>query len=160
MMGPLAYFLSLAVCFLGLGAGAAVANMAREELKEGLKYFLLLMRILIILVFVATAYSFRTNYFILAGLVLFAIVSLLLSPPDQRTYMMLGIVFFLSQFSQELFILDSALIFLYGMAVGSILAEQSQKRRWRVMALRLWEAGKCFLVGPILLYLAYYGLKP
>ena len=160
MMEALAFFLSLAVCFLGLVTGSIVANMAREEIKGGMRYFMLLMRVLIILIFAASAYQFRANYFILIGLLLFVIVSLLLSPVDQRTYMMLGLVFFLSQFSQELFILDSALIFLYGMAAGSILAGQNKKKSWQAVGLRLWETGRLFLVGPIVLYLAYYGLKP
>jgi hypothetical protein len=115
-MNILNYSLTAVVSYLGLFVGFILAMMAKEEMKDGRRYFVFL------LVFI------RLNY-ILVLLILVFIVVYLLKRKNELVYiyMILGVIFYLSSKTLNLFVIESSLIFLYGIPTGSLLTKRDKK---------------------------------
>jgi hypothetical protein len=127
-MNILNYSLTAVVVYLGLLVGFILAMMAKEEMKDGRRYFVFLQKLILLLVFVFLLVFIRLNY-ILVLLILVFIVVYLLKRKNELVYiyMILGVIFYLSSKTLNLFVIESSLIFLYGIPTGSLLTKRDKK---------------------------------
>lgn len=132
-MNFLNYSLTALVCFVGLFAGFFLAIIAKEELKIGKKYFVFLQKIILLLIFVFLLVFIKLNYIlvllILAFIAVYAAKNYFKDKFDEMfyVYIILAVIFYLSSKELNLFIIESSLIFLYGLPSGSLLMRKSKK---------------------------------
>ncbi|MBW2967105.1 hypothetical protein KY362_01325 [Candidatus Woesearchaeota archaeon] len=133
----LTYICTLVFAFLGVYVGALLAYMAPDELKPGKLYFRALMNTILVLVPLFILYAYNANIFVLILLGVVATIFLYFtsetSPVNQVAYFLLGIAFFFSTRSVDLFIIVSALIFLYGLPLGSLYVSRRLKKSKRTV---------------------------
>ncbi len=125
----LTYFSTLIFVFLGIFIGVILAFIAPEELKVGRKYFRGMMDAIYGFVFGLLLYYYNVDVFLCIFLGL-AIALLVYFMPrwrwvDPVSYYLLGLLFLLSTKVTDLFIVNSALIFLYGLPLGSRYVEEN-----------------------------------
>jgi hypothetical protein len=119
-MEILNYFLISLVVFAGLIGGWLVGIIAKEELKPGKKYLVLLEKFLFSAVFLI-AIIFVVNNIWLSIIFVGALVYLLGTDgpvKDILVYVLFGVAFYLSV--ERLFLLQAALMFVYGFPAGSL----------------------------------------
>ena len=128
------YFFASVTSYLGLLIGAMLVKMAPEEQKPLEKYFVLLRKILLLMIFLFVLFYYLNDY--LNILILTAYIAFLLfveyrlkdlSKKSIVTYTILGILFFLSSKNQNLFTIESSLILLYGLPTASLLYNKKEK---------------------------------
>ena len=109
------------IALLGLPAGLILAKIAKQELKPGKKYFFFMQDILLILAIIFVLYSYQLNLylFLVLGLIITVIIIKTNLKP-KLTYPILIILFLLSTENQNLLILTSSLIFLYGLPTAAL----------------------------------------
>ncbi len=133
------YMLALVVTFLGLFVGLVLVFTATEELKAGRKFFILLTRIIFSLAFVLLLLSYSIPWWLIVIMVIaYFAVDYHYRIDERYIYALLAVIFFLSYRNQNLFILESMLIFLYGFPAGSLFCEKLVKKK-------LLAIGKLFL---------------
>jgi len=127
-MNLLNYSLTAIIAYLGLFIGFILAIIAKEEIKPGKKYFLFLQKIILLLIFVFLLIFIKLNY-ILALLILAFIIIYISKTKNKMLYIytILSIIFYLSSKKLNLFILESSLIFLYGVPAGTLLTKKNKK---------------------------------
>lgn len=130
-MNLLNYSLAAIISYMGLFIGFFLAIIAKEELREGKKYFIYLQKIILLLIFVFLLIYLRLNN-ILTVIVLIAIlIPLLKTEKTLNTspyiYPILAVILYLSSKTLNLFIIESSLIFLYGLPTGSLLTGKKKK---------------------------------
>ena len=105
------------IAFLGLLVGYLLTFLAKEEIKPGKKYFVILERaILIILALVLLSQVWTSPAFIIP-----LIIGLLVGYFLKVRYLYLGLALAASiTLSTEFFVLVASLIFLHGLPYGSI----------------------------------------
>ena len=126
-MSLLNYSLAALVAYLGLISGLMLSIVAKEELKAGRKYFFILQKVLLVLIF-SILLVLRPGYLPIFLSVIFMnylLVHKNLSSP--MIYLFLAGVFYLSSIRLDIFIVEASLIFLYGFPTGSIVASKSIK---------------------------------
>lgn len=109
----------IAVCILafsGIFFGKALRKIAFEEVKLGEKYLIYLQYSLLFILSMLLAYYSEISYeylflFILGFFSTFFI---------KKRYLHLGLILYVSLFSQELLVLTSSIIFIYGLSFGSL----------------------------------------
>ena len=128
------YFFASVVSFLGLLVGIILVRIAPEEQKPLEKYFVLLRRIFLLLVFIFLMfYYFNKTFYILTlavYLVFLLFVEYQLNDQIMKSmiiYTILGILFFASISNQNLFVIESSLIFLYGIPAASLVYSRKNK---------------------------------
>lgn len=121
-MEILNYSLISLIAVLGLALGAVIGHFAKEEMKPGKKYFLLLQKALFIASIAAVMYANRTNvHYIWIGAVIIFIYFYFFEKINQIfAYAVLGLAFFLAS-ETEMFLPVAALVFLYGFPTGSMI---------------------------------------
>ncbi|HII71874.1 TPA: hypothetical protein HA265_03925 [Candidatus Woesearchaeota archaeon] len=148
--GFLTYLLTLVVVFLGVYAGALLAFIAPEELKNGKKYFRGLMHALVGFIAALLVYFYAYNIYWSLAVGLLLLVMMYLLPHahyvDQIVYLTMGAAFLLSTRNQELFIANSAMIFLYGMPLASDYIERNSKKSKKTLLGDLFLAYGAFIV--------------
>lgn len=110
-------FLSLA----GLLAGIILSYVAKEELSAGRKYFIIMYRIIFILLVAAITYFL---YFPIIIIFLFIAIALLALDTKKRyrSMFLLHYLFFLAgYFFSGKQVIIAAILFLYGLPVGTLL---------------------------------------
>ena len=120
-MAYINYVLTSVVVGLGILVGLLIGSMAKEELKQGNKYFSILQLLAITAVFFVFGYS-RYSLLISTGLALTALlvaVFLLGAKQDIVVFLILGIVFYLSS-STGTFALLASLVFIFTLPTGSL----------------------------------------
>ena len=128
----LTYICTLVFSFLGVYVGALLAYIAPDELKPGRMYFRALMNAILVLIPLFILYAYNANIFVL--ILLGAVASVFLyftsetSPVNQIAYFAMGIAFFFGTRTVDLFIIVSALIFLYGLPLGSLYVSRRLKK--------------------------------
>jgi len=130
-MNILNYSLTATISYIGLFIGFFLATIAKEEMKQGKKYFLILQKIILISTFLFLLIYLRLNN-ILTVIVLIAILIPLLKTEKKidtspYIYMILAVILYLSSKIPELLIIESSLIFLYGLPTGSLLTGKKKK---------------------------------
>ncbi len=127
-MNILNYSLTAVVSYLGLFVGLILALMAKEEMKDGRKYFLFLQKLILLLVFVFLLVFINLNYILVLLILAFILVYLLRRKNElMYIYIILGVIFYLSSKTLNLFVIESSLIFLYGIPTGSLLRKRDEK---------------------------------
>lgn len=131
-MNFLNYSLTAIICYLGLFIGFALAIIAKEELKAGKRYFILLQKIILLLVFIFLLIYIKIDYIIILLTLTFIIIHLLKNyfkfNESIYIYIILAIIFYLSSKILNLWVLESSLIFLYGLPTGSLLTNKDKKQ--------------------------------
>lgn len=127
-MESLIYFSVLLICFLGILIGVLISYFAREELKDGKKYFILSKNALFALTI------FFLIYFLNIELVFNLFISLTLAAilfkfkiKESIVYVLMGLIFYFSSLNEVLFKINASLIFLYGIFAGSLFMEKNIK---------------------------------
>ncbi len=126
-MEILNYALVALIISLGLLSGRIIAGIAKEEIKQGKKYFLILQKILFCTVVFLLMYFNKTNvhYTWIGGLVIFAYLSWFKKIPSYIISVVLGILLYLAALTDN-FLLISAIIFLYGFPTGSLIKNKKE----------------------------------
>ena len=128
---PIEYFLASIVSYLGLLLGVILIKLAPEEQKPGKKYFILFKKILLFLI-IAIFFSFIKINAVIVILLLIILFFFLINKKitlesTVLTYILFGILFTLSFRIQNLFIIESVLIFLYGIPTASLILNVKKK---------------------------------
>lgn len=130
-MNLLNYSLSALVVYLSLVVGFILAIIAKEELKAGKKYFLFLQKIILLLIFIFLLIYIDLNYVLVLLILAFIAVHLLKTKKESDKlpylYIILAVIFYLSSKNRNLFVIESSLMFLYGLPTGTLLTGKSKK---------------------------------
>ena len=126
-MGIINYLLIAVVAALGLVLGRVLAWMAKEEIKPGKKYFLILQKALFCLAIVLLMYFNRTNihYTWIGALIIFVYLSWFKKIPSYSISVVLGFGVYLASLTDN-FLLISAVIFLHGFPAGSLIKSKKE----------------------------------
>lgn len=120
----LSYFLASIISFLGLLVGIILIKLAPEEQKPGKKYFILIKKIILFLIIALFFIYLKINLIILFFLLIITLIMLankkITLESSLLVYLMLGVFFSLSSKIFNLFIIESVLIFLYGIPTASL----------------------------------------
>ena len=128
-MQLLNYSLISIISFSGLLIGMLLAFTAKEELKPGKKYFLLLQKLTLLLILIFLVNFFNVILYLRIIIYILFILLMTFNIKSQVIYPALAAVFFLSSKNPELFITNSILIFLYGFPTGSLFAKKLIKKK-------------------------------
>ena len=145
----ISYFLASIIAYLGLLLGVILIKLSPEEQKPGKKYFILLKQILFVLILIPLLYYFKINL-ILSVVLLSIVIALIIKRKvkfERNTiiYFILGIIFYLSSRIPDLLIIESVLIFLYGIPTSSLILKKNNYLK--IFFNNLW-----FFIPIILLY--------
>lgn len=144
-MMHLDFLLSAIVVFLGLVVGAILAFIAPEELKPGEKYFSIFRRALLLSITIIFAYQYFTEVWLILLMVVFIGYSFYLfhfakqKSKERMIYFLLGFILFLAYKDRAIFLIQSTIIFLYGLPEGTLFAKEFIKNK------RLFVVKKLFL---------------
>ncbi|MBU90355.1 hypothetical protein CMO94_02335 [Candidatus Woesearchaeota archaeon] len=148
----LTFFLASIIAYLGLLFGVILIKLAPEEQKPGKKYFILLKKILFLFIIAFLSFYYKINFIFLILLLIFIIVLMLNKKlnldKSALVYLLLGIIFYLSSKIPDLFVIESVLIFLYGVPNASLIFKR--KNYYEVFVKNLW-----FFIPVILLYFIF-----
>jgi hypothetical protein len=124
----LSYALAVAVVFSAPFIGAFLALHTKEEMPTARKYFPLAQNLLLLLLVAVVLDSFGValTLRILAYVLTLAALALL---PPVNAYPLFAFAFFLVFGMQEALFAVSALVFLYGLPAGSMLAVRMKSKR-------------------------------
>ena len=133
MMQFLNYLLALIISFSGLIIGLALAIIAKEEISPGKKYFIFLQKAILLLIFIFLIYFLKLNLINWIIVLLFIFIYLIKYQWNKKInesfyiYLILSIIFYISSKSLNLFIIESSLIFLYGLPTGTLSTAKNKK---------------------------------
>ena len=150
------YFFASVISFLGLLIGIFLIRIAPEEQKPLKKYFIISRRLLLLLIFAFIFFYFIRNNFYILALIIFFIFALFVEYKTKDllrksaiSYAVLGILFFFSLQSSNLFVIESSLILLYGVPTASLM--HNGKNHYKIISCNLG-----FVIIANLLYLSSY----
>ncbi|MBL7055751.1 hypothetical protein ISS07_02455 [Candidatus Woesearchaeota archaeon] len=150
-MELLTYFLIAIISYLGLFIGSFLIKLAHEEQKPGKNYFILLKKIFFFLIigFLLLLYNVNSllSFIILSFIIILILNKKLNLEKNYLTYLLLGVIFFLSSKIQNLFVIESVLILLYGIPTASLLFNVKRKNYLEIL-----KINSLFFVPVILLY--------
>jgi hypothetical protein len=121
-------FLASAIAGSGILIGALLSKIAKEEIKPGMKYFIILKNI-----FFSAAVLITMCYYAKINLAIALAAPLLFSPvlisrlQIIAMYASLAVVLMLSQTDSSLYALVSSLVFFAGLAIGTIEYSKAKK---------------------------------
>jgi hypothetical protein len=129
------YFLTALISYIGLFAGMLLIFMGPEEKKPGEKYFRIMQDVVLFLVMFFLFFNLKLNYFWVSFLMVIVLLVLIwyrakkIDKVENQfvVYTLFGIVLHLSLINAEFLITEASLIFLYGMATGSLLTNSKKK---------------------------------
>ncbi len=131
-MEPINYVLASIIVSFGLFCGAGLGWVAKEELKSGARYFVLMQNFIAVLILAFVVYLKLTNLIVISAILAFGIIyrTKLSRVPKVSfyfiVYFVLGLIFS-GSIREESFVLISSLIFLFGFPTGSLIY---MKKRW------------------------------
>ena len=141
-MEVLTYFLTGIITYLGLGCGIGLAYIAKEELNDGRKYFILSQNIILPLIIFSFLYFLKVSLIIDITLLIISFICLyyfnnLKNDNFKKNfyyiYLILGIIFFISSKNNNFFIVESSLIFLYGFPTGSLIIDVKKNNFFEIL---------------------------
>ena len=141
-MEVLTYFLTGIITYLGLGCGIGLAYIAKEELNDGRKYFILSQNIILPLIIFSFLYFLKVNLIIDITVSIISFICLyyfnnLKNDNFKKNfyyiYLILGIIFFISSKNNNFFIVESSLIFLYGFPTGSLIIDVKKNNFFEIL---------------------------
>ena len=149
------YFFASIISFFGLLIGILLAKIAPEEQKPLEKYFILLRKILLLMIFIFAMFYYINDYFNLIVLAAYFLFLLFIEfkfkdllKKSIITYPILGILFFLSLNNPNLFAIESSLILLYGIPTASLIYNRKERNHSKIIFYNLG-----FVIVANLLYL-------
>ena len=151
MISATQYGLAALVSYLGLVAGLIISFLAREELKEGQRYFVLLQHSVVVVVFLVFMRVLEMNTVLS---VFFAVVLVLALESTKRfdtsmiVYPILAVVLFFSRATQNSLFVTSALVFVYGLATAAMQLDVNKKNYLKVLGKNIG-----FVVVSVVLFL-------
>jgi hypothetical protein len=111
--------------------------MAKEELKPGKRYFVLMHNIILAFILFFMLEQLKSNIYIILFLPLaFVILSFIYVDLYKKTnyiYVLLGLIFYLSSRSSDYFLIISTLIFFYGFLVGALQIGLKEKNYLKII---------------------------
>lgn len=119
----ISYFLTSIIAFSGIIMGIIIALITDEELKPGKKYFILLQKMILIVMIFSLLFFFELSLplVIIASLIFAVFIHFYKEKiPSKLIFPFLAIIFTLSYGTEKLFLIESSLIFLYGLPTGSL----------------------------------------
>ena len=145
-MEILNYVLVALIASTGLVLGRILAGIAKEEIKPGTKYLLLLQKALFCLAAAFLIYINRTNvhYIWALSLAIFIYLSWFKKIPFYAISAFLGVLFYLASLTEN-FTLLSAVVFLHGFPAGSLI--KSKKEIFVNVLFFLITAIGCFFIS-------------
>lgn len=155
-MEILIYFSVLLTVFLGLLVGTIISFMAKEELKDGNKYFFVCKNLLLSFILVILLYNFVKINIYLSSLFFIVIFTFLtyIKVREFITYNLLAIVFYLSSMDIALFKIQSSLIFIYGIFSAGMFLEKNIKLNKLQLTKKIFVSYVWFLIiGAILFFI-------
>lgn len=136
-MDFLNYFLISLVVYLGLLVGIILSFMAKEELKDGRKYFILLHNIILGFILFFILEFFKVNVFLALFLPLVLIIVLFyfneIYKKSYVVYVLFGIVFYFSSKNINLLLIISSLILFYGFLISSLQINFKKKNYFQIL---------------------------
>ena len=164
------YFLASIISYLGIALGIILIYIAPEEQKHGKGYFLFLRNIFFMLILLFLLFFYYKSIFIVLFVVISLIVFLslnkkLISGSFKKinkisdinksliAYTVLAIIFYLSYKNINLFIIESSLIFLYGVANASLLFNLKGKNYLEILLKHI-----LFVIVAIALFLLFWSI--
>lgn len=136
-MDFLNYFLISLVVYLGLLIGIILSFMAKEELKQGKRYFILLHNIILGFILFFILEFFKVNVFLSLFLPLILIVVLFyfneIYKKSYVVYVLFGIVFYFSSKNINLLLIISSLILFYGFLISSLQINFKKKNYFKIL---------------------------
>lgn len=129
-MEPLIFLITSILSFLGLFVGMILVKIAPEEKKPGKKHFLLLQNITFSLSVLFLLYYLKLNILIIILMMIILIIMLIkqnIRDNIKRSmifYFLFSLIFVLSVKNDNLFLIESVSVFIFGMATGSILLKK------------------------------------
>jgi len=135
-MEIITYFPAALISYLGLLLGIILIVLAPEEQKPGKKYFIILKKILFLTIILFLLLFYNIN--LILSLALLALLVLLLNKRNflennAIVYFLLGILFFLSSKITNLFVIESILIFMYGIPTASLIFNIKKKNYYETL---------------------------
>ena len=136
------YFLTGIITYFGLGCGIGLAYIAKEELNDGRKYFILSQNIILPLIIFSFLYFLKVSLIIDITLLIISFICLyyfnnLKNDNFKKNfyyiYLILGIIFFISSKNNNFFIVESSLIFLYGFPTGSLIIDVKKNNFFEIL---------------------------
>ncbi len=131
------YFLISLVVYLGLLFGMVVSYLAKEELKDGKRYFVLLHNLILAFILFFILEFFRLNAYLALFLPLILVIALFyfkeLYKKSHIVYFLLGIVFYISSKNMNLLLIISSLILFYGFLIGSLQINFKEKNYLKIL---------------------------
>ena len=158
MFNYITYLIILLLTFLGILVGGALALVAPEELKKGAKFWQIAKYLFIVLMIASIFYfSIKYSNIITAVLISLALIFLKLA---NREYPAFAFVLFFSSASNDFLLTISALIFVYGLFVGTLESKDfiiPKLDKYKRITLKKANIGKLFfqLVKNNILYLLF-----
>ena len=150
----LSYLLAAILSYLGLLIGIILIKMAPEEQKPGRKHFILLKNILFFFIIALVLLYYGVNAILSLALLYFIFVLLvkkiLYLEKSTIVYLLFGFIFYFSSKMFDLFILESALIFLYGIPNSSLMINPKKNNYNGIFIKNLW-----FFLPAIILYILF-----
>jgi hypothetical protein len=132
-MAFLNYLLISLIVYSGLLFGIILSMMAKEEIKPGKKYFILVHNIILAFILYFILEIINANPFVTLLLPLAFVIFLfrytLTYSKSNVLYPILGGFFYISSFNTSQLLLVSTLIFFYGVLVGT-LQEGNKKQKY------------------------------
>lgn len=127
------YFFASLTSFLGLLIGSILIRIAPEEKKPLEKYFVLGRKALLWVIFAFLMFYYFGNWIYSAVLLLLIAFLLLIEYKSENlvktliaTYVIFGILFYLSSNNLNLFTIESSLILLYGLPTASLAFDRKK----------------------------------
>ena len=150
------YFFASIISFSGLLIGLLLMKIAPEEQKPLEKYFILLRKILLLVIFAFVMFYYSNKWPYLLVLLAYSLFLLFieykikdLPKKSVIIYTALGVLFFLSSKNANLFAIESGLILLYGMPTASLIYNKKEKNYNKII---LYNAG-FILIATLLFFI-------
>ena len=122
--------------------GIILIKLAPEERKLGKSYFALLQKTLFFAIVVNILFFYKVNIILTTILLVFVIILILNKKLDfekpHRIYFFLGIIFYLSNKVFNLFVIESVLIFMFGIPTSSLILKLKKKNYYEIFIKNLW----------------------
>jgi len=135
----------LFVAFSGVILGFLLSLIAPEEIKGGLKYLHLWKKIVLVLIIIVPFFYLDFKISLFLGLIILLLYFV------KKEYPLLSVIFYSSAAIEDLFILESSFIFIYGIPLGLIFSSSIKKNKLSVLKDILKEFGIFLIFGIILL---------
>jgi len=148
------YFLTLIVSFLGLFAGILIAYLTKEEYKELEKSMKLAAFGLIVGMTISIFMFYHIVLWISLPLVIIiALIVQYVKIPDYIMFILLGVVFYISSFYEALLMINSFLIFTYGILATTFKVNAKKEKWFRLTGKIFLRFVPYIIVGGILFFI-------